>query len=435
MAKKPITPWNWLRERELGLNNRRVDRRRQENELVAKFYSIMSPVKCIGSALYTTVEGHGSIFNIEFSPDGKVLVAACERKSIKVCDPLTGTHITTIKDAHDDCVNLVKFLDHRLFATCSDDKTVALWDVRNLKRKIRSLRGHQSWVKNIEYCPVSNILVTSGFDGNILSWDINRYQEKNICQSKKLFHMDGLMRSRLTPDSSKLIISNSAGFIVIVHDLDLSTLDRDLHGVDPIEYYQLWVDSKNKELEDYYREYSRYFGARKNRVEIVTEFPLQSQVFNISSLQIHPYGWCALSRFTSEAEDVEYSCVHDLQDKRFSNKDETETEATCTTGVSRLTNYIEECSDGKGYIKELCFSPDGRIVCSPYGYGVRLLAFNDKCQELCDCHPNTPQELYELKTIVCHRRTVLTSKFSPMHNLLATGCQAGRIVIHQPKLI
>lgn len=63
-----------------------------------------------------------------------------------------------------------------MFATCSDDRTVALWDARNMKQRIRTLQGHSNWVKNIEYSPSDGLLLTSGFDGSIFTWDINRYQ-------------------------------------------------------------------------------------------------------------------------------------------------------------------------------------------------------------------------------------------------------------------
>ena len=118
-----------------------------------------------------------------------MLAAACERKSILLFDPLTrcllesyrlqetetetekhymcniktpdeshAAHFNadtrkltqTIEGAHTDCVNCIRseqpshitknadagviislrFLDCRTFATCSDDTTVALWDVR-----------------------------------------------------------------------------------------------------------------------------------------------------------------------------------------------------------------------------------------------------------------------------------------------------------------
>ena len=71
-------------------------------------------------------------------------------------------------------INIFRFLDDRLFATCSDDTTVALWDARNTRHKVAVLRGHSNWVKNIEYSSKEGLLVTSGFDGAIYSWDINR---------------------------------------------------------------------------------------------------------------------------------------------------------------------------------------------------------------------------------------------------------------------
>jgi len=52
--------------------------------------------------------------------------------------------------------------------------------VRNLKQKMRSLRGHSNWVKNIEYVPSDGLLVTSGFDGCVNTWDINSYPEHGI---------------------------------------------------------------------------------------------------------------------------------------------------------------------------------------------------------------------------------------------------------------
>lgn len=72
------------------------------------------------------------------------------------------------------CFSPCRFLDNRLFATCSDDTTIALWDLRKLNSKVCSLHGHASWVKNIEYDTNTRLLVTSGFDGNVITWDTNR---------------------------------------------------------------------------------------------------------------------------------------------------------------------------------------------------------------------------------------------------------------------
>lgn len=38
------------------------------------------------------------------------------------------------------------------------------------------------------------------------------------------------MRCRLSHDSSKLVICTTGGYLIIIHDLDLQTLARDLAG-------------------------------------------------------------------------------------------------------------------------------------------------------------------------------------------------------------
>lgn len=101
--------------------------------------------------------------------------------------------------------------------------------------------------------------------------------------------------------------------------------------------------------------------------------------------------------------------------------------------IKRLTHFIEEPNVGRGFIKELCFSADGRLICSPFGYGVRLLAFSPDCAELSTCVPSKPPvQLYELATNVCHADIVVSTKFSPQHCLLVSGCLSGKIVWHQP---
>lgn len=116
-----------------------------------------------------------------------------------------------------------------MFATCSDDFTIALWDTRNLKKKLRCLQGHENWVKNIEYSSKNSLLVTSGFDGSVFTWDINSYTENGLIY-QKVFHTAGLMRCRISPDANKLVISTTGGYLIIVHHLDLTTLAQDLAG-------------------------------------------------------------------------------------------------------------------------------------------------------------------------------------------------------------
>jgi len=47
---------------------------------------------------------------------------------------------------------------------------------------------------------------------------------------KVLFQTRNLMRTALSPDQSKLIMSTSSGYIMVVHDFDINTIADDLKG-------------------------------------------------------------------------------------------------------------------------------------------------------------------------------------------------------------
>lgn len=540
----------WLRRRESGLPVRFGD----ADAVHRAIYCSLEPKKSWNDQpnACNTCE-YGGAYNLEFSPDGSILVAACEKKTIVLFDPITEKQMCTIKNAHNDSVNCVKFLDNRMFATCSDDTTVALWDTRNLKSKIRSLHGHSNWVKNIEYSKKDCLLVTSGFDGSIFTWDINSYTEHGFVY-QKVFHTPGLMRCRLVPDENRLVICTTGGYLIIIHNLNLASLAKDLRGFRP-NLYRL-MQLRHQFIPNAAR-YDHAFSKKQkyNRVELVSDFPEGNDAEVISSLQIHPQGWCALSRNMSYDESSEWSCVHDIQEIALDDDVDSDSEdaatgqeqnqdastageggggggggggavaaaaalvnaavgepaepnnangnrisvnnqgtidfptpnsdiwaaevslrnrnlrventrslnmanvygitsgliplptaehqqkyqQSITVNVNRMLYYIEEPNKGKGFIKEPCFSSDGRVICSPHGYGIRLLAFNAQCNELpfiTDRQDEvaTPKPLYEIKTKHCHSDVVVSSKFSPKFPLLVSGCLRGKIVWHQPVL-
>lgn len=47
---------------------------------------------------------------------------------------------------------------------------------------------------------------------------------------KVLFQTRNLMRTALSPDKSKLVMSTSSGYIMVVHDFNINTLADDLNG-------------------------------------------------------------------------------------------------------------------------------------------------------------------------------------------------------------
>ncbi|XP_022116506.2 DDB1- and CUL4-associated factor 10 isoform X1 [Pieris rapae] len=600
-----------------------------DDAVARSLYCGMKPIASWDCDQYNALPT-GGVFNLEFSPEGSLLVAACEKKSIQIFDPLTHQRIYSVNGAHLDCVNCVKFLDGRMFATCSDDTTIALWDVRHLKKKIRSLLGHSNWVKNIEFSVKDKLLVTSGLDGSIYTWDINSYTEFNLVY-QRVFHASGLMRCRLSPDAKQMVMCTTGGLLVIIHDLNLSMLAQDLHGFKPNLYRLMQM---SRQLIPIAAMYDHLFDVKRteNRVEFVSDFPDGNDAEVVSALQIHPQGWSALSRNISHDDRSEWSCIHDIQphaptsdksvrdssppppppppatrrpvprrtprrrtrpyrsprpmasvtpvptgDRSRERREREEErvaervaepeagpssgetaqpprlglglssiqndvwEASITikqhrvlqemytrgqvgrnfnmqrilginTGITppaalrprtlslyprparaeaarlmpslqpaisndafnysrtlpstsgqtpssarerdsvsegedetrhyrihqnrdRLLYYVEETNEGKGFIKELCYSADGRLVCSPFGRGMRLLALNDSCSELSHCvqDQTSPTQMVEVgQSLGIHQDLVVSSKFSPRHHLLVTGCLDGKIVWYEP---
>lgn len=487
-----------LRQRALGFKQRNI---RFKDNFICKLYSSFDSVNYVTNS-NPYYKYCGGIFNLEFSLDGKLLVAACEGKQILLYDASSHKQVKAVENSHENCVNCIKFLDGKTFATGSDDHFIKLWDVRNLKSSFRTLHGHSNWVKNIEWSEQDQVMVTSAFDGSVYAWNLNDATENNML-FEKVFLMNGLMRMKLTPDGTKMIISTTIGYIIIIHNLNLLTLATDLRSFRPNLYRLMQASEQCFPVATSYN-YLFNPKRKRNRIEFIDDFPNEAEV--ISSLQIHPYGWCAVSRNLNEDETDEWTVVHDVQDRNeedystaFSTveelDDEQETEDPPTQrptdlwmgyisfddysnmnnfnqqirqeirivnseligynnsytnpyfqnhpeeknkiiqNLPRMTHFIKEKSVGKGFIKGLSFSSDGRIICSPYDKGVRLLGFSENCEELSECVPDKPQQL---KTIVelndYHRDTVLSCKFSPTNYQLVTGCLGSEIKWYQPVL-
>ena len=480
----------------------------------------------LNSGNFYADESHGGIFNVSFSASGSVLVAATEKKAILTFDPLTHKRISLTPRAHMDSVNYIKFLDSDyLFASCSDDNLINLWDLRQMKQRLMSLTGHTYWVKNLEYDSTTRRLVSSGYDGSVKVWDIfhsenseasssSNNDSNNTCvPNKTVLRLSCLMRMRLSPDLTKMIVCTGDGFLVIIHDLNLDTMEADLRGFQ-IELYYMMQDGYHYGY-DFGSWFNHLFTAKRNRIEIISDFPPDQDVKSLTSIDVHPSGWALLSRGITRNDDAEWSCVHDIQDDMrpneltpldmtresiihtyeiplrrtsqanpslFSDSVASVSEAPSETPVSpviiisgrsnrrashatilnpnqsyreirpldvipsvyknikRLTHYQREANVGHGFIKELSFSPDGRVICSPFEYGFRISSFDQSCREMSfssrirEDPSFSPKELNEVKRVLPHANYVVTTKFSPTHHLIASGCLSGRVVFTQPSL-
>lgn len=103
--------------------------------------------------------------------------------------------------------------------------------------------------------------------------------------------------------------------------------------------------------------------------------------------------------------------------------------------IPRLTHFIQEAPVGKNYLKEVCYSNDGRIICSPFENGIRLFAYNEDCQEVCYCVGDGRQDLHTIATLPNeHKQPVVGCKFNPVHYQMVSACLEGNIHWYKPIL-
>jgi len=129
--------------------------------------------------------GHtGSVEDLQFSPKEENVFASCSSdKTVKIWDGRARDRSAMSVTAHDCDVNVISWSKQSdfLIASGADDGSFNIWDLRNFKENnhVARMKWHGAKVSGIEWHPIeAPELVACGEDGQVTTWDLSLEKEE-----------------------------------------------------------------------------------------------------------------------------------------------------------------------------------------------------------------------------------------------------------------
>lgn len=131
---------------------------------------------------------HTQIVNdVQYHPISKNFIGSVsDDLTLQIVDtrnPETDKAAVVARRGHLDAINALAFNPNQevLVATASADKTIGIWDLRNMSEKVHTLEGHNDAVTSLSWHPTeAGILGSASYDRRIIFWDLARIGEEQL---------------------------------------------------------------------------------------------------------------------------------------------------------------------------------------------------------------------------------------------------------------
>ena len=133
-----------------------------------------------GREMYRITEHKGDIYTFAFSPDRKILASGSDDMTIRLWDAITGNELLTLPTYTNQVFAVAFSPDGKFLAGGSvydsqlgRSDLIRLWEIPS-GRILTTFTGHTSTVRVLRFSPDGKTLASSGSDGTILLWDLDK---------------------------------------------------------------------------------------------------------------------------------------------------------------------------------------------------------------------------------------------------------------------
>lgn len=146
------------------------------------------------------LSGHtGGLRALAVSPDGKIIATCSEDRTLKLWDSDSGRELRSLSGHSDRVMAVAISPNGQVLASAGNDKTVKLWDVAS-GRELATLIGHTYPVLAVQFSPDGRTLATGSADHTAKFWDVATARELATLSG----HLESVAAVAFSPDGARL---------------------------------------------------------------------------------------------------------------------------------------------------------------------------------------------------------------------------------------
>ena len=362
----------------------------------------------------------GAVRCVKFSSDGQVLATANTNCSIKLWQADSGQHMRTCR-GHNSWISNVDFSpDNQIILSASEDRTIKIWDLKN-GICINTIDAHTNTLRKAIFHPSGQLIASCSHDGLIKIWDVR----SSKCLKVLSGHNGWVLSISFSPDG-KLIASGSNDKTIRIWEVETGKCIRVLQG------HQDWIVRVNFSPD--------------GQMIASSSFDRDIRLWQVSNgdciqiLKGHTF-WVWTAVFSPDGNQIA-SAGSDKTIKIWNISD-----GRCLKTITGHTNQIWSLTyhpDGQRIATgsddqtvRIWNATDGKCLKIIQGYtnSVKSVQFTPNGKKLVSAHQDCTVKIWDvfshqhLCTLKGHESPVLSVALHPESQLIASGSEDGTIKI------